>query len=267
MKKTLTIFFLFFTIFINGESPKRIVSLAPNTTEILFALNLKPYIIADTVFCNFPEDAKKIKHIGGFSSVALETLFEEVPDLIVTVEGAQRADVILAIERAHLNLKVYKIINIKNIYEMIISIGKLTGHNEEAVGIISRIKANFADAERLSKNRIVNGIYLLSLDPPIVVGSNSFINEVMQVSGVQNVFRKEKTQYPQIDLECLFSSDVQVILIPSDQKSMREDLLKRIPALKGSISIKIIDADTTLRPSPRIGLGAIDIAKKVWTYK
>lgn len=72
----------------SAEAPKRIISLAPSTTEMLFALGLGENIIGVTNFCDYPEDAKKKPKIGGMSNPSLEAVVSLRPDIVImTTDG------------------------------------------------------------------------------------------------------------------------------------------------------------------------------------
>src|SRR5512135_1640756 len=90
------LFFLFVSILIPAfncpdavaEPPKRIISLAPNITEILFAIDLGDRVVGDTIYCDFPDAAKKKPKVGGMSNPSIEAVVSLKPDLVImTTDG------------------------------------------------------------------------------------------------------------------------------------------------------------------------------------
>ena len=86
--------------------PKRIVSLAPSMTEILFALGLGDHIAGDTIFCDYPEEAKKKSKIGGMSNPSLEAVISLKPDLVVVTTDGNPKDLFQWVAQLSVNDKL-----------------------------------------------------------------------------------------------------------------------------------------------------------------
>jgi iron complex transport system substrate-binding protein len=249
-------------------SPKRIVSLAPNITEILFGLGLDQEIVGVSIHCNFPEKAKAKVRVGSYISVDFERIMSVKPDLIIATGAGNPRDMVERLER--LGFPTYVIFpkNFNDVLKSIGHLGQVVGREKEAVGIIQGMERRRQRVIELTQGRPRPKIFLQIGDAPIItVGKQSFADDLIRLAGGENIAGEEKEMYPRLGMEEILNRSPEVILISSMnpkgdyQRVLQEwSRWKMIPAVKNG-RVHVIDSDLIDRPSPRIIDGLEEIAR------
>jgi iron complex transport system substrate-binding protein len=248
--------------------PKKIVSLAPNITEILFSLGLDQEIVGVSVHCNFPEQVKSKVRVGSYISLDFEKIVSLKPDLIIATGAGNTRDMVERLER--LGFPTYVIFP-KNVEDVIRSVGhlsQLVGREKEGVEIIQEMKRRRERVVELTLGLPKPRVFLQIGEAPVVtVGKNSFADDLIRLAGGDNVAGNEKEMYPRFGMEEILKRSPEVILISSMnpkgnyQKALREwSRWKTIPAVKNG-RIHLLDSDLIDRPSPRIIEGLEEMAR------
>ena len=249
-----------------SKAPSRIISLAPNITETLFALGLGDRVIGVTTYCDFPAEAKTKEKIGDTIKPNLERIIALKPDLVLLSTSSQLEKITHQLDQ--LAIPVY-ITNPRTVTEVISSIRKLgevtgTSHRAEelAVSMQQRIKAIEQSEQR---PRV---LYVLQLSPLITAGKNTFINDLINLAGGISISGEETTDYPQFSRETVIARAPEVIILPESHGSEIVDLeaVKKTfvttPAVKNN-RIVTINPDLIDRPGPRIVEGLAELEKKI----
>jgi iron complex transport system substrate-binding protein len=239
--------------------PKRIVSLAPNITEILFSLGLDEEIVGVSIHCNFPEKAKTKVRVGSYISLDFEKITSLKPDLIIATGAGNTREMVDRLEK--LGFQTYTIYpkNFNDILKSIGHIGEVVNREKEARGIIEGLRKRSQRVIELTKGLSRPKVFIQIGDAPIVtVGKGSFADDLIRLAGGENIAGKEKEVYPRFGMEEILKRSPEVIVISSMnpkgdyQKILEEwNRWKTIPAVKNG-RIHLIDSDLLDRPSPRI---------------
>jgi iron complex transport system substrate-binding protein len=248
--------------------PKKIVSLAPNITEILFSLGLDQEIVGVSIHCNFPERVQSRVRVGSYISLDFEKIVSLKPDLIIATGAGNTRDMVERLDR--LGFPTYVIFP-KNIEDVIRSVGhlsQLVGREKEGVDIIQEMKRRRERVVELTQGLPRPRVFLQIGEAPIVtVGKNSFADDLIRLAGGKNVAGNEKERYPRFGMEEILKRSPEVILISSMnpggnyQRVVQEwSRWKTIPAVKNG-RIHLIDSDLIDRPSPRIIEGLEEMAR------
>jgi iron complex transport system substrate-binding protein len=248
--------------------PKRIVSLAPNITEILFSLGLDEEIVGVSIHCNFPEKAKSKTQVGSYISIDFERIVSLKPDLIIATAVGNTRDMVERL--GELGFPTYVIFpkNFDDILRSIGHLGQVVNRGKEADGIIQGMKKRSERVVELTKELHRPKVFIQIGDAPIVtVGKGSFSDDLIRLAGGENIAGKEKEVYPRFGMEEILKRSPEVIVISSMnpkgdyQKIFLEwSRWKTIPAVKNN-RIHLIDSDLIDRPSPRIIEGLEEMAK------
>ncbi|MGA2466211.1 MAG: cobalamin-binding protein [Thermodesulfobacteriota bacterium] len=248
--------------------PKRIVSLAPNITEILFSLGLDEEIVGVSIHCNFPEKAKSKVQVGSYISLDFEKITFLKPDLVIATGAGNTRDMVDRLGK--LGFPTYVIFpkNFNDVLKSIDHLGQVVGREKEAMGIILGIKQRRQRVIELTKGLSRPKVFLQIGEAPIVtVGKGSFADDLIHLAGGENIARKEKEMYPRLGMEEILKRSPEVILISSMnpkgdyQRVLQEwSRWKMIPAVKNG-RVHLIDSDLIDRPSPRIIDGLEEIAR------
>jgi iron complex transport system substrate-binding protein len=241
-----------------GDQPVRIVSLAPNITEILFALGLDREIVGVTEYCNVPAAALSKPKIGGLMNPNIERIVESNPDLVVmSTSGNMKSDYD---KLSALGLRVFvsNPQSIEGIFKSIHDLGTLTGKKTIADSLVSSLQEKKRTVlKRFEHRRPRRVLFLLSLNPIVAVGEGAFLQELLELARGENIARGSSTPYPQLSREEIFNRKPEVLLATHDVSGSVDNILtaypewKSLPAVQ-SHNVVLLDADLVTRPGPRI---------------
>jgi iron complex transport system substrate-binding protein len=248
--------------------PKRIVSLAPNITEILFSLGLDEEIVGVSIHCNFPEKAKCKVRVGSYIRLDFEKITSLNPDLIIATAAGNTRDMVDRLGKLGFPTYVIYPKNFNDILKNIAHIGQVVNREEEARVIIEGMRKRSQRIVELTNGLPRPKVFVQIGDAPIVtVGKGSFADDVIRLAGGDNIAGKEKEVYPRFGMEEILKRSPEVIVISSMnpkgdyQKILQEwNRWKTIPAVRNG-RIHLIDSDLIDRPSPRVIDGLEELAR------
>jgi iron complex transport system substrate-binding protein len=254
------------------HSAKRIISLAPSITEILFALGLNEEIVGVTSFCDYPETASTKPRIGGFINPSIEKIVSSKPDLIIAIRDGNRWETIHRLNELGFPVYVVDPRNFDGVMRTIRNIGEIVEKRDASVRIIQNMvtrKENILNlTQSLSKPRV---FFQVGDVPIITVGRGTLANDLIRLAGGENISEDEPVNYPLYSIETVMLKAPEVIII-SSMESKRDcmSLIKKwqdwknIPAIKRK-SIYVIDSNLVDRPTPRIIEGLEAMVKMIHT--
>lgn len=249
--------------------PARIVSLAPSTTEILFALGLGARTVAVDDFSNHPPEVASLPKIGAFNTVNFEQIAALEPDLVLAA-GITAPDQIQKIEELDLPIIVVgqPESSVASVYDDITLVGRATGTADVAAAVVEDLKTRITALSEAVAGREKPAVFweLDATDPakPYTVGPGSFVHELITLAGGQNIFGEGDNPYPQVSAEQVVAADPQFIILADAQYGMTPKQVAARPGWEGIAAVEDdkvfpIDADLVSRPGPRLadGLEAI----------
>ncbi len=254
-----------------SNAPKRIISLSPNLTEIIFALGLGDRVTAVSNDCDWPAEAKQKPKVGSFWQPNTEVIIAAKPDLVICESFPQQKAVAETLERAGVNVKSLRVESIGELYSAITEIGRATGCVEASQRLADEIKAKL-DQIRSSCSTApkVRVLWVIQTEPMRVAGVKTFINELIELAGGQNAIAPTLDQYPSIPTEGILTCGADVIIQSAmgtrdigEQQASAEKFWSRfgnLPAVKDK-RIYVVDPDTLLRLGPRLPQGAKTVAQ------
>jgi ABC-type Fe3+-hydroxamate transport system substrate-binding protein len=240
--------------------PKRIISLVPSQTELLYDLGLDDEVIGITKFCIHPSKWFRTKtRVGGTKTADIQKITSLRPDLII---ANKEENVKGQIEELQNIAPVYvsNIATLEDALQMIIDIGKLTGKQQKAEEIANAIKARFDELEisnaqhstingqrsnlNLSTNKptTLRTAYLIWKDPYMAAGGDTFINEMLKRCGLENIFESEQ-RYPQVEINQLSSVNCQLLLLSSEPYPFKQKNIEELQQLLPQTKIIIVDGE------------------------
>jgi iron complex transport system substrate-binding protein len=242
--------------------PQRIVSLAPSNTEILFALGLGDKVVGVTEYCDYPEAAKDIDKIGGFTTTNIEQVVALSPDLILAT-SLHEERIIPTLEEKELTVMALDPETIDEVLESIILVGEVTGKRNEAsqlvAGMRSRIEAVTDQTDDLPEAQRLRVFYITWHDPLMTPGSGTRHNELIQMAGGVNI-AQDLNGYAAITLEAIIEANPQVIVAGvgmgtgDDLPFQYADTEERLRNVDARVNDRVYSMDVDLcgRPGPRI---------------
>lgn len=235
--------------------PKRIVSLSPGTTEMLYALGLKGRIVADTSYCDFPPEAKSLPHVGD-STISTEKVIAQDPDLVVASGSANRT-AIPALERLEVPIFAVDPTTFQQTYAALRLLGKITGQSQQAEQVIASMATEVKQAQAaIPKNAArPKVLWIVQMDPLIVVGANNFMDELITMAGGDNAGRAAGNGWPSLSPERVIVMRPDVIIAGRQTAPRVKNRAGwgDLPAVaKGRVVT--LSADEAVRPGPRLVL-------------
>jgi len=254
------------------ENP-RYISLAPSTTEILFALGLDDQIAGVSSFCNYPSKAKTKENVGNFSQPNIEKILSLKPDYIFCT-GLEQAPIVTELKRLGLKVYISDPRNIKELMESISDIGRITGKDKEAQYLIRDMQAQIDNIAALVKlipeNKRLKVFIEIFDDPLTTAGRGTFVDELITTAGGINIAADTKRPYSIFSQEEVIKRDPDCIIIAyMGRENPAKLMLERfawdsISAVKNNRLYNDIDPDTLLRPGPRVVLGIKEIYERLY---
>jgi len=245
-----------------GAPPERIISLAPNVTEILFALGLEKKIVGVTRYCNYPKKARTKTRIGGLVDPDLEKILYLRPDLIIAYRGNPLS---LVLRLKDLGLPVFVLeagTTVESVFLLIDRIGRVTRQEEVSQRLIEDLKKKFEKIrDRLkdadSKPKVFINLHGKGL---WTCGKNTFMNDLVLKAGAINIAGQVDRSWFSYNREELIhqNPDCIVVLTKSRQEFLEirrwfkeQSHLESIMAIQKE-NIFMVNEDLVTRLGPRI---------------
>jgi ABC-type Fe3+-hydroxamate transport system substrate-binding protein len=219
--------------------PKRIISVVPSQTELLFYLGLNDEVIGITKFCIHPADKFKLTiKIGGTKQLNIAKIKSLNPDLIIAnKEENERSQ--LEELMPYFPVWISDINNLTGALDMIERVGVLTGRGKEAVLLSTAINKNFNELKlHPTKLKVA---YFIWRKPYMVAGKNTFIDDMLQKCGLINALNLNR--YPEIDASLLRETRPDVILLSSEPYPFKDKHINELKRIVPSAVIKLIDGE------------------------
>lgn len=225
------------------KSPKRIISLVPSQTELLFDLNLKKQIIGTTKFCVHPKiQTKNTFKIGGTKNINIRKIIDLHPDLIIANKEENEKN---QIEQLKTLFPVWTsdIVEIESALEMIISIGEITKTEKASNNMVYKINNALEDIENLMGISTKSIAYFIWRNPYMTAGRNTFINTILKFCGLVNVFNNSLDRYPIVNKSDLRREKPDYIFLSSEPFPFKQKHIKEIKDICPNSQILLVDGE------------------------
>lgn len=205
-------------------TPKRIISLVPSQTELLYDLGLEEEIVGITKFCVHPNHLKATKQIvGGTKQVKLDKIKALQPEIIIANKEENTKEIVEELSKI-CPVWVTNIVTIEDSLQMISDFGKLFNKRTEAQKWEDKISFAYHDFQQFIKDKPFRKVaYFIWANPYMVAGKNTFINEILTLNRFQNIY-EEKGRYPEIELEKIRQEgDPEIVFLSSEPFPFKDE--------------------------------------------
>ncbi|MBN8567334.1 MAG: ABC transporter substrate-binding protein [Flavobacteriales bacterium] len=205
-------------------TPKRIISLVPSQTELLYDLGLEEEIVGITKFCVHPKHLKATKQIvGGTKQVKFDKIKALQPDIIIANKEENTKEIVEELSKI-CPVWVTNIVTIDDNLQMIADFGKLFNKRTEAQKWKDKISFAYHDFQQFIKDKPFQKVaYFIWANPYMVAGKNTFINEILTLNRFQNIY-EEKGRYPEIELEKIRQEgDPEIVFLSSEPFPFKDE--------------------------------------------
>ncbi|UCD49076.1 MAG: ABC transporter substrate-binding protein [Phycisphaerales bacterium] len=253
-----------------ASTPTRIVSLAPNLTEILYALGLEEAIVGVTLDSDYPAAAADRPKVGTFWQPNVEAVVALKPDLVVALDFQQQKSVVHRLERLGCRCLMTDIWTVDDFFRAVGTMGQVTGREQQAEALVADIQEDIQRLhDAIAGQTRPRALWVVQREPLRVAGRDTFINELIELAGGENAIGPTLHKYPPIGAEQVIACDAEVIIEPAmvkgDFEHQRKTALEywsrwpHVPAVQAG-RIHVIDGDIVSRLGPRLYQGIETIA-------
>ena len=241
----------------------RIISLNPATTEMLFAIGAGSRVIGRTTWDSYPDSARLVPDMGPGLRPNLEVVIGAEPDLVILYASADNrpaADRLRSLGIATLAVKNDSIGDLARTMRLL---GRVTGDSARAEVVVDSVHATLGRVRAATAGRERRTAFWYIWDSPLItIGRGSFMSELLDIAGAQNLYDDIAAPSANVALEDVVTRDPHwVVAGPEGTRNLRDDSRWRaLPAVRAG---RIIMADTALvgKPSVRLGEAAVSLAR------
>jgi len=250
-----------------ASSPRRIVSLAPSMTEIMYALGLADNIVGVTTYCDYPEEAKKKPKIGGMSNPSLEAVVSLKPDIVVLTTDGNPKEFEERLNSLKIRTYVFEARRLAELPQGIRDLSAALNIRERGERLAREIEEGIRKATALRSAYHVKRkvLFIVWPEPLIVAGPGTVIDDAIMLLGHENLAATAKTSYPKYSIEDVVSRAPDAIFVGKatgmDMRSVSEAFLKRmssVPAVRNGAVF--YTSDKLYRLGPRVIKGIEELA-------
>mgnify|MGYP000664834320 FL=1 len=202
---------------------KRIVSLMPHATELLFEVGAGDQVVGAVKYSDYPEEAKNIPRVGGYSALNIEAIVALEPDLLIAWPEGNRNRELERLKALGLPILVSDPREFKDIANALVIYGKITGKDKEAKialdGFNKKLKYL---SDTYSSQEKVSVFYQVWNSPLMTQNGNTFISRAIELCGGNNIFSELPMTNPQVSIESILVQNPQVIVASGMGKARPE---------------------------------------------
>jgi iron complex transport system substrate-binding protein len=249
-----------------ASEPQRIVSLAPNHTEILYALGLGDRVVGVTEYCNYPPEAAAKTRVGDFVNIDLEKVVGLEPDLVLATT-MHMAETVPALQDREVAVFVLDPQSVVAVLDTITKIGQVTGQVDEAQDLVVSMQSRI-DVVKATVGGSVRPKVFWELGAELyTVGPDTFVDDLITLAGGENVAADADSPWPQLSVEAIILRDPDVIVLADHNYGQTAEMVKERPgwqdlrAVQEGNIIEIVNDDIVSRPGPRLVEGLEFLAK------
>lgn len=251
------------------KKPVRVISLAPSITEMIYALGTDKSLIGNTLFCTYPADAEKKVKVGDLLTVDYEKILALKPDLIlISVEGNAR-ETYEKLKQYGFSVFVTNPRDFQGIKKTCRDLGQIFRSEAIADSSVRQWDERYNNiTKKVKAAGRKTGMFLVSLNPIMLAGKNTFINELLTAAGVDNIAIDQPVNYPVFSREEILKRNPEYIITTGnasgDVSQIRSGYSewRNVEAVRKN-KIIMVDADMFLRPGPRFVMALEELYEKL----
>lgn len=219
--------------------PKRIISLVPSQSELLWDLGLREELVGITKFCIHPQEMfKSVNRVGGTKTLNIDKIRALNPDLIIGNKEENEQVQILELQK-EFTVWMSDIYNLDDSLNMIEKIGALVNRVEEARMIKNNIQSSFHQLNKSNKS----AVYFIWREPYMAAGKGTFIGDILYRLGLQNKIEDDNARYPELNIEEIRTLNPELIFLSSEPYPFKEVHLNELQALLPHTKIVLVDGE------------------------
>jgi len=245
------------------EPARRIVSLLPSFTELLFAIGAGDRVVGRTRWCDYPPAALSIPSVGDGLPPNIEAVMARQPDLVVLYNAGPNVRAAKQLERAGIQTVLIDLNRLEDLGPAARTLGRLTGREEQAESLAIALDSL---AGRPPPPSTTSLAFIVWDNPPIIIGHGSYLDQLASQAGARNVFGDVAAPSAQVSLETIVARDPQWIAVLADS-AMTPAFAKRrewraVRAVRGGRFL-LLPGSLFGRPGPRSAQAIRELREKL----
>ena len=234
----------------------RVISLAPNLTEIVFAVGAGDRLVGRTSYCNYPPEAKAVAEIGDTLHPSLERIISLKPQVVLISTASQLEVFTQQLQSQNIAVFVTDPHDLEGVFRSIQEVGEMLGQKDQADQLVTKLRERTAAVEQAVKGKQpVRVFYQVSAEPLYTAGHDAFVTDLMRRAGAASVTANVPGAWPKYSNESALAARPDAIILPTggSMGSVNSDVteaLRQSPAALHGRVYKIND-DYLTRPGPR----------------
>jgi cobalamin transport system substrate-binding protein len=244
----------------------RVVSLAPNLTEIVFAVGAGNRLVGRTSYCDYPPEAKAIAEVGDTIHPNIEPIIALKPQVVLVSTASQLEAFTQQLQGQNIAVFVTDPHDLEGVFRSIEQIGEIVGEKDRANQLVQKLRERTNAVEQAAKQKPpVRVFYQASGEPLYTAGRDSFVTDLMRRAGAVSVTADVPGAWPKYSNESALAARPEAIILPTGgsmgaANANVADALRQSPAVLNGRVYKIND-DHLARPGPRLVDGLEEMAR------
>lgn len=240
----------------------RVVSLAPNLTEIIFAVGGGEKLVGVTTYCDFPAETSSIEKIGDTMTPNIEKIISLKPDIVFVTTASQLQSFSDRLKERSIAVYATDPNDLESIYRSIEDIGRLIGRRDPAEELVIDLRKRVARVEsQLDAEKTPAVFVQIDGESLFTIGKEAFITDIIRRAGGRSVTADLATDFPKISKESALAMNPDAIIISeSEHNTEPNEIFKNSNAVKNDRILRV-KADLLSRPGPRVVDALEQIAK------
>ena len=243
--------------------PRRIVSLSPATTELLFALGAGDRVVGRTRYDFWPDSARLVPSVGAGMQPNLEAVLARQPDLVVMYASGSDRGAADRLTTAGVATAAFRMDRIADFARVTILLGRLIGDTLRARTVVDSVTGTLDRVRHATQSLPRPSVFLHAWEKPLMtLGGGSFVSELVTVAGGRNIYDSIPAPSPVVTLEDVLRRNPDIILVTPIERDnlLRSDRWRALPAVRNG---RVLAYDTNLvaRPSVKLGEAAVSLAR------
>jgi iron complex transport system substrate-binding protein len=246
---------------------ERVISLAPNLTEIVYAVGAGDQLVGNTTFCNYPPEAKNVAKVGDTLQPSIERILALRPQLVLVSTASQLEAFTKQLDEQQIAVYVTDPGDLEGVFRSILGVGDLLNQSAGAAELVKQLRTRTEAVEHAVAGRpAVSVFFQLSGQPLYTAGKSSFVTNLIERAGGRSVTADVNEAWPRLSNEAAVASRPEAIIMLSAESMGAAANINVAAALRNSPAVKngrlyVIDGELLTRPGPRLVDGLEQIAR------
>lgn len=244
----------------------RVVSLAPNLTEIVFAVGGGDRLVGRTSYCDYPAEAKSVAEVGDTLHPSIERIISLKPQVVLVSTASQLEVFTQQLQNQNIAVFVTDPHDLEGVFRTVAQLGEMLGKNGQAAALVQTLRQRTSAVEQAVKDKPpVRVFYQLSGEPLYTAGHDAFVTDLMRRAGATSVTAELPGAWPKYSSESALAAKPEAIILPTGgsmgaANANVTEALRKSPAVQQGRVYKIND-DHLVRPGPRAVDGLEEMAR------